>query len=134
MYYVEGKAVDVWADNEGGLWYYDDRYRVVHLDEDGTKERSSKMCPFKGKPDCFNCPLPDCEAKSKDIVRQIGLERMEQRKARDKVIVDEFLKGADINGLAERFGFKDESNVCRILKKEGIDYKKIRKERRRCWR
>ena len=37
MYCVEGKAVDVWADNEGGLWYYDDRSKAVTLDENKYK-------------------------------------------------------------------------------------------------
>ena len=91
-------------------------------------------CPMGNKPDCFNCPLPDCMANTHDLSRQARVEREESNSERDQIIVRDYLKGADINGLAERFGFKDESNVCRILKKEGIDYKKIRKERKRCWR
>ena len=92
------------------------------------------MCPFGNKPDCFSCPLPDCKAKTIDIARQLAIEKAEKREERDKVIVDEYLKGADIEGLSERYGFKDQSNVRRILRKAGVDFKKIRKERRRCWR
>lgn len=92
------------------------------------------MCPFKGKPDCFNCPLPDCKAKPLDISKQIAIEKAEARKERDKIIVEEYLKGADMAGLADRFGFKSDTNVRRILKEAGVDYKRIRKERKRCWR
>ena len=42
MYCVEGKAVDVWADNEGGLWYLDDDNNSVTLDESKYKPLSEK--------------------------------------------------------------------------------------------
>ena len=88
------------------------------------------MCPYEEKPDCFNCPFSDCKADTRDLSRQLAVERAEARKERDRIIVEAYLKGADTEGLAERFGFSGTSNVCRILKRAGIDCKKIRKERK----
>ena len=91
-------------------------------------------CPMGNRPDCFNCPLPDCNASTLDMSRQECVKKEDAMIARDKVIVSEYLKGAEINGLAERFGFKDPTSIRRILKRAGVDFKRIEKEKRICWK
>ena len=37
MFCIDGKAVDVGADNDGGLWYYDSKGNAATLDEERYK-------------------------------------------------------------------------------------------------
>jgi len=34
MYCYKGKQIDVWADNDGGLWYYDERGNAQTVEEE----------------------------------------------------------------------------------------------------
>ena len=89
-------------------------------------------CPMGNKPDCFHCPLPDCYADTHDLTKQATLEKVEALEKRNQIIVRDYLNGTELNGLAERYGFKDASSVRRILRKNGVDFSKIEKERRIC--
>lgn len=85
------------------------------------------MCK-EDNPDCFNCPYPDCIATQKDITRQNGVQRGIELNERNNIIVDAFLAGADIDGLAERFDVTDAA-IRYVLKEAGIDYKKEQRKR-----
>lgn len=91
------------------------------------------MCPMGDKPDCFNCPLPDCAADTKDINRQNAVLKILAREARNKEIIELWEQGASVEGLADRFGLT-RTFVCEILRKAGIDVKKETQKRKRCWR
>lgn len=38
MYHYKGKPITVHADNDGGLWFYDDRSRVRTVKEDRIEQ------------------------------------------------------------------------------------------------
>ena len=38
-YCYHGKMIDVWADNDGGLWFYDEKNHVVTVEEDNDSQR-----------------------------------------------------------------------------------------------
>lgn len=38
MYCYEGKQIDVWADNDGGLWFYDPDGHVQTVKEDRIEQ------------------------------------------------------------------------------------------------
>lgn len=38
-YCYQGKVVDVWADNDGGVWFYDENNRAITVEEDNDSQR-----------------------------------------------------------------------------------------------
>lgn len=66
---------------------------------------------------CFTCPYKDCIASDAEIARK---DRSDER---NKIIVEDFINGTSVNGIAERLGVSS-MTIRRVLKNAGItDYR-----------
>lgn len=84
------------------------------------------MCPFKNEPDCFNCPLPDCAANTKELSRQDKIAHGIRLRKKEQAIVDEYLRGASNDAILMRF-HTSTTRLKQILSKAGVEYKPNRR-------
>ena len=52
MYHYKGKPITVHADNDGGLWFYDDRCRVRTVKEDRVEQFERQFEVLQGLCEC----------------------------------------------------------------------------------
>lgn len=51
-YCYQGKVVDVWADNDGGLWFYDDNGHACTVKEDRVEQLERQFEVLQGLCEC----------------------------------------------------------------------------------
>ena len=52
MYCYEGKQIDVWADNDGGLWFYNPDGHAQTVKEDRVEQFEGKFEVLQGLCEC----------------------------------------------------------------------------------
>ena len=52
MYCYKGKQIDVWPDNDGGLWFYDDNGHACTVKEDRVEQFERKFEVLQGLCEC----------------------------------------------------------------------------------